>query len=627
MGDGKTAREAVPSLDSVLDGESDWLAIIACDLREEGARFDGDGVPDVHFDNPYDFVDRYDWDPRQPVQESPHALVRLCQILGGLPDKTANTGTNELVEQYRTGLPRPRRIICVTPRAFDEDGYMVARRELKDLGCIEAIDNDFWDRNDYPASTRFVVFDWQEAAPVPQGEQRALLDLAAEANEMAFDPLVEERAQRLRWIRFWSCVLSFATVDVSSADLKPYRLYRMDAEVTQDKLRESFAPRYSEWVGMRSLIDEQIVREERRLEDLRKTGGDMPQIDATIEVKGLIRNKSSYLDRCGVRLIRDRPEDDLGVWGKQRKIADGVVDDILRIPVRELRHSVDEYKRRSVFGTDELENCVLTEDQIYDLEEEVSKEEIRLACDTDKGAFSERTHRRTLDVLSGRVVDAIEERPRPGMHRRSVLWIASGFLFGLVAFTLVLDPVRFQTGLTIASFVPLVLALLFAVVVLFWQRFNVRDSYDEVECWLNTSVERSNEESERVSARLSRYARVRRMHAVLARQRQLSASTQLIRSLKEKLVLLLEQMDTVVTTVGEPDLDYEYLDRVAYGPWSALAGRLKDEDFFYAADACAVERPLNPELDDLRTADVPFDFIDTITLLPLRVFVGGSEHV
>jgi hypothetical protein len=314
----------------------------------------------------------------------------------------------------------------------------------------------------------------------------------------------------------------------------------------------------------------------------------------------------------------------LDVWSTQRGVADGVVGEIVRIPRRELSRSVREYRRRSKFDADELECCVLNEEQVLDLAEDVAREEIGLACDTDKGAFSRKTSRHELNDLSLRVVHAIEERPRPVVHRRSVMWITGGFILGLLAFVSALESDDVASRMVPMFIVPLVLTLVCVVVVLFWQRFHVRDGYDEVEFWLHANVEWSNMESERVSSRLSRYARVRRMHAVLARQRQLGASTQSIKNLKEKQGLLLERMDSVATVVGEPELNMRSIESVARGSWGIEGLRLEDKDFYCAVRASASECQFNPELNDLRTIDVPFAFVDAFTLLPLRVFEEGE---
>ena len=135
---GRSVATAVPMLQSILSDETDWTAVVVSDLRDRKGSLEGD----PHFDNPFDFERNYDKVANAAVRTSKETppLVRLTQMLGGVPEKsdlvTYNPGDcpedvvqtithprpddyYEMLESYRLGVPRPQRVICVTPRSVE----------------------------------------------------------------------------------------------------------------------------------------------------------------------------------------------------------------------------------------------------------------------------------------------------------------------------------------------------------------------------------------------------------------------------------------------------------------------------------------------------------------------------
>ena len=169
---GTSVAEALPELESLLGNEEEWRAIVLTDLRKGDLPVE----EDAHYDNVFDFPENYGRRIDDKARESERPLVRLTQMLGGLPEKTSVAWPSrsddgleylsgygidqqappecfDLAERYRLGLPRPQSIWCVSPREVDED---LAR--LRDAhGSSPAEELDFWQRNDYPASARFLV--------------------------------------------------------------------------------------------------------------------------------------------------------------------------------------------------------------------------------------------------------------------------------------------------------------------------------------------------------------------------------------------------------------------------------------------------------------------------------------
>lgn len=172
--DADSVHGAIPELEDLIGDEEHWKAVIVCDLRDKGLA----PQDDRHFDNPYDYPETYEVRAGDPLVESERPIVRLSQMLGGLPEKAAidwpdwqreglgnqriedvreqnrpqfgefseevfngslDGGPSEinlneisiamphdpdrygLLERYRLGVARPQTILCITPRYVDED--------------------------------------------------------------------------------------------------------------------------------------------------------------------------------------------------------------------------------------------------------------------------------------------------------------------------------------------------------------------------------------------------------------------------------------------------------------------------------------------------------------------------
>lgn len=635
----RSMRAAVPTLAGILGDETDWVAVVCCDLR-------GEVLPDgsdEHFDNPFDFADCYDASEDEAVVESPHAIVRLAQMLGGIPDKVRiaeddvdkeedqlvsgdyqsfeypqSDGHYDLMERYRSGLPRPRRIICVSPRSYDSDRYRSLARELEQNDHKPVIDSGFWARNNYPETTRFVVYDWQEG-PVSLEEDRD--DAYLVSREDVVDAKQERHTEAMHWLSYWAGVLTLLTGNLSSAELKPYRLYRIEPRITDVGIRDSIAPRWSEWKGVCSQIEDQIKLEEVQLRRSELEEQEIPYRKTPISVLFDLKDGADLtVNSSLVRLFRDRPQNDLEVWKGQQRNSSSALQSLLRAPHRSIARAVKEFRRVSAFNVDELEYCVLTENQHLDLVDDLVTEEMELARSTGRRAFRMESHASELDSHSKDVFDAIETRPPIGIIAPALGWMVAAALLGLAAclpgMFLVEDAAIWNLGIIVGSVVGLVIP---AILLIASQLEAVRAAYEAFNKWIQSVRELLEDEAERLSKRLTLYAGNRKGWQIANRQTRLSEPTHHGAWLHERLAHVVSRMTDAALIAGEPDVKPDVVAQMEGSPWSQVSLLVEDESFFDAVPSRCVERPFNPHLSDYRKVPVPFEFVESVTLTDIRV--------
>ena len=623
----RTVRTAVPALAGILGDEQEWDAVIVCDLR--GAK--SDMREDVHFDNPFDFPENYGSPLDSAVVESQRPLIRLCQMLGGLPDKVhLALGEDErmaftfpqaatyydLTDRYRTGLPRPRRILCVSPRSYDADLYRSRERELRLQGVEAVSDTGFWGRNDYPASARFVVFDWA-IGQQDGGDQ--LSDSGLIAREAPVDPLAEQRATAYTWLRFWTGVLTLLTADLSSAELRPYRLYRIDPRLTPATVRKTLSSRWSEWVAACEQIEGQITIEDARLKRAESGDSELPDCSATVKVNFNMPRSLPSVGDARVTVLRDVPVPDTETWREHEQSVSTALRALLRAPRRALSRAVRDFQRESVFDEAALEYAVLTEDERLDLEDDLVEHEIALASSTGRRAFRMESHADAYDALGKQVVERIEERPQQDERVGAFGWVAAAMILGFAAFVPGVLGIE-DAPRTIAAFASVVVLvpLILIVVLLLTQKVALLKAYEALDGWFLSLKAVLEAEALRLGQRLSRYASVRKGWSVVTRQDHLGEPTRYGTWLRERLAFMTSRMSAVSTAVGEPELDLDTLSYTRRIPWSHMAVRVADESFFDASIPHTCPRPLNGDAHDASTIEVPFEYVDSVELVALR---------
>lgn len=624
---GSSVRSAIPGLDALLDGEEEWTAVVATDLRAGRPAWEHD----IHYDNLFDFPESYGLEACHPLRESERPVVRLTQMLGGLPEKVdvrpleggpktyedafvgyeVNRELDEtyydLLERYRLGVPRPQRIVCVTPRDVNPDLERLLR---KDADAEDVEPCDFWQRNDYPANARFVVCDRMALAACGEDE-----DAAATRARVDKD-----------WFRFWMSVLTLTTARIPPECLQAFRVYRLEAALDEGLLEQALSHRYSEWLATRERIEFQQELEQTRLAVSEHGTTELPSCETHIPVVfETVEEENLRVDSSEVGLLKDRPARDRSVWQRQKMRALDAFRDLLRAPQHALANAAAQFRRSNRLPEEELEYCVLNEFQRSNLEDDLRAIEYVLARDIGERAFVFESYRDRLERESEHIVDGIEARPSTkqlfGATGVAVVALCVGFAPYCFGLTGGFGASLAAFGVTAACCVVLVGVTAVATLL---ARSSLRSAYQKFNDVMDGILERFHGDATRLSKRVSSYATFEKSWSILARQQRCYASSARSVWLGRQDALLRTRMKDILAIAPGCAIDRSCYSDAKCEDWELIARKLQNESFFNICHFEPLSRPLNEERDASVVIDVPFEFITAVRLDPLAIRKGGS---
>lgn len=248
---GTTVDTAMPGIYDLINDKEEWRAVILCTNEPE----DQKAFPSKA-ENPYDFLENASSDIC--TKESPIPLIRLTQMLGGVPAPVMHfeqvpvpqknkevrmiykpgvreedrKAYEELKSKYEFCGRMPREIILVCPRTHKANRNEKIEEVWRNRSVEEA--SDFWRRNGYPACCRFTVFDISR-----EGEVRKTEEL----------------------FNLWTSVMLLAANDIDPSTLQAYRLYRICVEFNRRKLELAFQETAGRVQRARQSIEKSIKRE------------------------------------------------------------------------------------------------------------------------------------------------------------------------------------------------------------------------------------------------------------------------------------------------------------------------------------------------------------------------------
>ncbi len=353
---GTTVDTALPELASLTDDKQEWRAIIV-----RYADNDRMAVFESNPRNPYDFVinqGRTEWDG-----ESPIPLVRLTQMLGGIPPLEVKFRTEiireefkaprtvyvpienerreqmyrDLARKYRFDGKLPSSILLVTVRDSgyqDEEQFDQAWTAHK-----ESESSEFWRRNQFPSICRFMTYDFRAQGPIQR-----------EADDFGF----------------WYAVMLLSTNEWDSSTIQAYRLYSLRMVMDRPAMTQAFQDLADRLRSAKHCIERSIrwdveneICEEKALPEYR------------IEVSVPVRRPK--MDEClpvarSFKLLSSGVASDTASWSQQRRQAEETLANSVRSAERALDQTAD--KMRGV--------CAFTEDLVVPLnkyqEEDIQRE-------------------------------------------------------------------------------------------------------------------------------------------------------------------------------------------------------------------------------------------------------------
>lgn len=643
---GMSVRTAVPTVHSLLDGEDEWCAIVACDLRHDNPP----ATEDPHFDNPFDFPDSYRRDPDAAVEESEHAVVRLAQMLGGLPTKLRTRPHErreagkafvsyeiheergesyfDMERRYNLGIARPSRIVIVSPRDFDGDLYRARADELRSEG-MEVVgrsglsDRNFWERNCYPDSARFVVCD-RSLPSVDDGE-----DLRLDKEQGKLVHAYDAARERSFWSKYWLCMLTLMTAELRPDQLRPYRLYSVDVDVDQVLLRRQLDDRYTSWTVARRKVAEQIELEAGRTR--RAVASSAPaSYEASIEARFELGSRASlHADPSQFAFVQRNNPTDLAEWDSQGSAIRAGFRKLLAAPRRSVRTAVEAFGRSRMLTREELDANMLGERERFDLEEDLDELEFQMARETGPVVFPIVGYQDQL----GQRCDAIDERMRARPKRSLISGIVASLVAGL-AIGFLPQLANLAAGKGIASgIVPLVAAYVAVVAVvllvaLFWQWYGIVSPLIALNDWLEPAYDRLEADRQRTSRRLSQYATFCRGWAIRDHQPKVGGGLPTARAeeLAKTSAMLKTRMDSIQGILGRRELDGPLALEMTQQPWGSIVELLDDPWFVSLAPESVAMRPLNEGQSDAPAmVRVPFGFVSGVSVEMLKVISEGAR--
>ena len=351
---GTDFSSALPELAGIVRGIKKWRAIVALPLTDED-QFQEPASPD----NPFDFLCNSEEEP--PVTESHIPLIRLTQMLGGVPlvnvhyvSRIVDTEnhsqkmfirrkeSDEHLEQQQKKweeLNEKYSFHCDLPSQL----YLFAARKPRNIKIPSVSDTEamkrreidssmFWYRNRYPAKARFMI-----------------QDCTGPENAHYHEDLFQ----------FWMTVLTLALNDLPTGAVEAYKVYQVVSKVDRNKVHRLFSDYYHRLGNAQYSANKQIV-ELQRSTKLAREQDDLPVYERDIPIQfELSTDKNLYVLSKNIGLAGDCPIHEEPWWHK-------VVQKSVRTLSKLFRSTDMTLDRASIACR---YNTKVTDEEIYELDE------------------------------------------------------------------------------------------------------------------------------------------------------------------------------------------------------------------------------------------------------------------
>lgn len=329
-----------------------------------------------------------------------------------------------LAQRYQVRQSRPNEVIFIATREPIEDNPTARLKSLwgesEDLGPTR-----FVDRNDYPASCRFAVYDLRPK---------------------------DHTAFELDELRFWLSVLSLAANDLPPSSFQADRLYRIGVELDEVTLGTTLNSHLGLLAGARESIDA-LVRNPIKNKD-NPIAEILKQKNVRVPFDQL-GGEELNVSTSGYSLASDVPKSESARWSNSILELRHRVDAFVRKPKRVLAKTVGDTRQQAESYLDD--SRTLNEFERQELREELVKRTQRLTQPATPDILDRARLQTLLDQHDTSVKRLIAER-----MRMSTIVMASCFI--LVAWLGSFTPYLIQAGFTDLTI--LGESLLFVLVVL-----------------------------------------------------------------------------------------------------------------------------------------------------------------
>ena len=416
---GTTIDTTVPELYNLTNDKEEWRAIIVRIEDDECA----DAFP-ASPANPYDFIANTSADIC--TRENPVPLVRLTQMLGGVPAppmrfecdilneankaprmiyrpvirEADQAAYRELSDKYHFDGKPPSEIILVSLR-FRQDNRLEKVQKIWQLPK-EADSSEFWKRNGYPSICRFTFYEMERQGPVQK-----TADL----------------------FKAWTAVLLFALNEIDPSTLQAYKLHRIEVEFDRETMCSTIQKCVSRTLGIRQFISKSIQHEIEEKINQESTLPDY-RLVAPVVLKVPAR-KNYYAKPEAFNLTAESGTSDMAAWKEMQETAEACVRGVNTCAQRALDRTADRMRHYCCYTDSEVLplDAYQTEDLRNELELLYNKVfDLRAELPCHEAADME-----AMDVIAKSVKDKILRR----VTTRQAVW---GYLIAAAVFILSFIP-------------------------------------------------------------------------------------------------------------------------------------------------------------------------------------------
>lgn len=488
---GTTVGTAVPELYSLIQDKEEWRAVIVRIEEEPGSE-----VHPAAPDNPYDFLENAS--SEYLIRENPIPLVRLTQMLGGIPSPQMHfkselvcednmaprmiylpvvseedeAAYQQLSEKYRFEGSPPVEIILVSLREA-RDARAEAAKKAWDIPD-EINSSDFWRRNGYPSACRFTFYEMERRGPV-------------------------QRSADL--FKVWTAVMLLALNDIDSNTLQAYRLHRLDVDFNKREMGACVQKSAARAAGARRYIQKSIQREiERKLLE----EPTLPDYKLEIPVVLNLPANGDFLPKTGLfHLTSSAHASDMALWKKMQEEAEAGVRAVNTCAKRALDQTAG--KMRQYCQYDQAHIAPLSSYQIEDFHGELDLLSHQI--------FDLRGHLPCSEAADMDKMAALSKHVREKLLKRvTTLQALQGYAFAAVLFVLSLIPAVFfylhngwgsWRGIALSALAGLTLFGLAELAMLFIQKLELQYAVQSFRSLVGQGVERVSKSTDMFSKYMS----------------------------------------------------------------------------------------------------------------------------
>lgn len=460
---GETVDSALPELYELISRKRSWKAVIVCsEFDEEDTPYPADSF------NPYDFEENKGRTglsvENGEIVDCASPLIRLTHMLGGIPAPSPKFNSR-IVDDEEGKVPRLEYYKCEDEEAKEiQEAYrkwnekhifkgqppleidlIKVRRATPAIDTFpmvqqswqlhtEADSSEFWKRNLYPHGCRFMVYEMQK-----RGVMQRQNDL----------------------FRFWNAVLLVALNMIDPNVLQAHRLYRLDLEVNEQKLSESFQHTVNKLNMARFQLEKSLDIDQKLIEENENAIPDYT-MDVPITFQSANMN-DMYFNPSGYHLSGGVGSGDFSRWDDYSQNAKKEMKNLLKSIDRTLDQASDKMRGKCSYAPSEV--MPLSKYQEEDLANSLGEVYKNILREQEGLPATVSDYEEDIAKANDKVVEELRRRMTRG---RLVL----AFVIPIVAMALAIAPAFYlhgtylETGIIIGAATLLFLITGFVVAIL-----------------------------------------------------------------------------------------------------------------------------------------------------------------